>query len=366
MRVGLLFNHSSIVGGGELSFLDLAQALPACGITPVVVVPEPGDVTDRIKRTRLETAFLAWPSLRGAGLLRWPGAVARAALLFREKRLDAVHANGARCMLVAGPAARRVGLPCLWHVRVLERDGRLDRIRAHFASIILANSRAVADTLSATGIPTPTIRVLYNGFPLEEWARVEPVDLATAFGLPAGPVILAAGRLTPWKRFEDLLLACRLLSDAGQPMSCVLAGSAMPSEQAYESELKRLASELGLGRLVFAGWRPDVPALMKGASVFALPSKAEPFGRVLVEAWACGAPLVATRAGGPAELVHDGEDGLLVPPENPTALAGAIRRILKEPGLAARLRAAGLTRAAAFNIRSHAEQVAEIYRTLTS
>ena len=81
MRVGLLFNHAAIVGGGELSFLDLATELPACGVTPVAIVPGPGEVADRLGQAGVETASLIWPALRGAGILRCPATVAMRSLV---------------------------------------------------------------------------------------------------------------------------------------------------------------------------------------------------------------------------------------------------------------------------------------------
>ncbi len=97
-------------------------------------------------------------------------------------------------------------------------------------------------------------------------------------------------------------------------------------------------------RVRFLGWRADKGALYRAADVVVFPSRYEPFGTVSLEAWAYERPLVTTDADGPAGLVTPESDALMVPREDPEALATAIRRVLDEPGLAARLVAAGRTR----------------------
>ena len=100
-------------------------------------------------------------------------------------------------------------------------------------------------------------------------------------------------------------------------------------------------------RVRFLGWRDDRSALLKAATAVLIPSRHEPFGNVVVNAWAHGTPLVATRSEGPGYLVRDGEDGLLVPVDDAHALAEAARRVIGDQSLAQSLIAAGSQRAAA-------------------
>ncbi len=114
-----------------------------------------------------------------------------------------------------------------------------------------------------------------------------------------------------------------------------------------EGALRRLADELGVSRRVrFLGWREDRSALLKAADVCLVPSRYEPFGNVVVNAWAHEVPLVAAASQGPAFLVRDGEDGLKVPVDDPEALAAAVTALLSDQALAGRLRAAGAKRVA--------------------
>ena len=100
-------------------------------------------------------------------------------------------------------------------------------------------------------------------------------------------------------------------------------------------------------RVRFLGWRGDRSALLKAATAVLVPSRHEPFGNVVVNAWAHGVPLVATRSEGPSYLVHDGEDGLLAPVDDAHALANAICRVIADKALAQQLIAEGTLRAMA-------------------
>jgi glycosyltransferase involved in cell wall biosynthesis len=108
------------------------------------------------------------------------------------------------------------------------------------------------------------------------------------------------------------------------------------------ARLRDLVHNLGLGnRLAFVGQRNDVADLIAGSDVIVIPSRAEPFGRVALEAMALSKPVVGTNAGGLPEVVEDGRTGLLVPPESPIALGAAMRRLADDTGLRQRLGDAG-------------------------
>ena len=113
----------------------------------------------------------------------------------------------------------------------------------------------------------------------------------------------------------------------------VIVGYANPAEQEYEDELKALTERLGLSdRVIFTGLRPDVPALLAGATVSVMPSLNEALSNVLLESMAAGAPTVATRVGGTPEAIVDDVTGLLVEPGDATALAEAVARLLQRAG----------------------------------
>ena len=189
-------------------------------------------------------------------------------------------------------------------------------------------------------------RVVYNPVDLRrvlDWGQEEPPAWAGA--LFGRPTVVAAGRLSRQKGFDVLIRAHARLLAQGAAHDLLILG-----EGAGHAELLALARELGVeGSVHLPGHVANPYPLIRRAAVFALASRWEGFANVVVEALACGVPVVATDCpSGPAEILAGGRHGLLVPPDDPEALAGALGRVLGDPALAARLRAGGPARAQAF------------------
>lgn len=142
-------------------------------------------------------------------------------------------------------------------------------------------------------------------------------------------MILALGRLHPNKAFDTLIDALAQVPEA----YLWIAG-----EGPLLGELERQAAKLGvIARTRFLGWRDDVAGLFAAADLFVCPSRHEPLGNVVIEAWAQGKPVVAAAAQGPSQLIFDGENGLLTPVDDASAMAGAINRVLGDHDFAAHL-----------------------------
>jgi glycosyltransferase involved in cell wall biosynthesis len=166
-----------------------------------------------------------------------------------------------------------------------------------------------------------------------------PVDRASLNTPDDAVAVLVLSRMHPVKGIDTILRAAAQLP----ALHLWLAGDG-PERATYE----RLAHSLGIAdRAHFLGWRNDRKALLAACDICALPSRYEPFGTVIVEAWSAGRPLVATAADGARQYVHDDEDGLICPPDDPAALANCLTRLLREPDLGTRLAAAGRARFAA-------------------
>ena len=163
-----------------------------------------------------------------------------------------------------------------------------------------------------------------------------PTPRAT-LGVPAeAKLILALGRLHRAKGFDTLIHAL-----AGLPGAhAVIAG-----EGPERAALTSLATDVQVAdRLHLVGWRSDMGALLAACDVFVCPSRHEPLGNAILEAWSAARPVVAADAQGPRALIRDGADGLLVPIDNAAALRRALASVLQTPGLAATLAGAGRTR----------------------
>ncbi len=196
---------------------------------------------------------------------------------------------------------------------------------------LVGNTRALAQWITAQGWPAARTHYLPNFAPDLHAAPPERL------GIPAGRrIVLALGRLHANKAFDILLRALPHLPGA----HAVIAG-----EGPERAGLEALARQLGVAdRVLFPGWREDTAGLLAAADVLACPSRHEPLGNVVVEAWSAGRPVVAASASGPRELIRPGEDGLLVPPEDVEALATSLRLVLENGSFAARLAESGRAR----------------------
>jgi glycosyltransferase involved in cell wall biosynthesis len=208
--------------------------------------------------------------------------------------------------------------------------------------------------MTANGVPAdrahyiPTFPDVRNDLPVDKRALQTP---------PGAKVVLALSRLHPKKGLDTLLRAVATLSD----VHVWLAG-----DGPLQSDLQAVAEELGMqDRAHFLGWRTDRAALLRAADVCALPSRYEPFGTVILEAWAAGTPLVACKSAGPAAHVVDGKNGLLVEIDDVDALSAALARVLTDPALRKSLIGEGFTAyLAGFTREAVTAQMVALYRKL--
>ncbi|HLV81482.1 MAG TPA: glycosyltransferase family 4 protein, partial [Chthonomonadaceae bacterium] len=240
---------------------------------------------------------------------------------------DLVHGHGLRGAWIGALAASRAGIPFLFTAHNLVSPAGL-LLRACLRSIgqravrAIAVSQAVADMLAAAGFPAEKIVVIPNGIALEPFdAPFDAAETRAAYGIPAGaPLVLAVGRLAPEKGFDVLIEAFGRLSAHVPDARLALVGGGP-----LEETLKALAGERAI---LFTGPVAEVAPLLRAADVVAVPSRQEGQGIVALEAMAARKPVVASRVGGLAETVIEGETGLLVPPGDAEALAAVLETLL--------------------------------------
>ena len=187
-------------------------------------------------------------------------------------------------------------------------------------------------------VPPKKVRAIHNSIDVEQ-IRADGLSVRNAQPFPAVKKIVTVANFYPVKGHRVLLEALRhLANDSAPPFECLLVG-----EGPERSRLEQQAREAGLGSKVrFIGSRSDIPSILKGSDLFVFPSRWDGLGIAVLEAMAVGLPVVACAAGGVPEIIRNGENGILVPPDDPAALADGIRGLLKEPESARRLIAPAL------------------------
>lgn len=280
--------------------------------------------------------------------------------LMRRLQPQIVHASSSKAGVLGRVAARLTDVP----IRVFTVHGWafgasggvrswLYRLAERAMRPLTTFTICVSESERAAGIRARTCDarrtvVVYTGVELDSRALARPAQGA--------PTIVWVGRLQAPKDIVTFVRALALVR--GEYRALVVGGG--PDLHVAEEELE----QLGLAdSVVLAGERDDVPTLLAASHVFALSSRSEALPVSVLEAMAAGLPVVATRTGGVAELVEDGETGLLVPPVDPPALAAALQRLLDDPEFRARLGAAGRARVERhFRIDSFLEAHLDLYR----
>jgi glycosyltransferase involved in cell wall biosynthesis len=348
-RGTLFVDHAGVLGGAELSLLDIASAL---GKRAEVLLLADGPFRPALEARDVRvtvTALGALGAVKKETRVPSPAALVDAlgvsrAVARHARRRAVICANSQKAFVVCAAAGILARRPVVWHLRDILAAPHFSatNVRAAVtlanlrATRVIANSHATAAAFTAAGGRESLVRVVHNGIdpaPFDAVTDAEAADVRAALGLPATAFVVALfGRFHPWKGQQVLLQA--LPSLAG--VHALFVGAPLFGEELFASALRAEAEKLGLAaRVHFTGFRDDIPALMRSADIVVHASVyPEPFGRVIVEGMLARRPVVATRAGGVGEIVTDGETGVLVPPGDVDALVSAISGLLADPARA--------------------------------
>ncbi len=322
-------------GGVPLHLRRLARYVRSRGHSVnVVSLAPPGQVSRLLDQAGVPTA-----SCDAAGPWDWR-VIQRLAAIIGDIGPDLVHsflfhANLAARLagLLAGFDRRR--LVCEIQTVEIERRWHLpvDACTQRLCAWIVGNSASVIEHLATRGRIAPSrLRLIWGGVDVDTIEAAAPVA-RQQLGVPLGcPLLLWVGRLDPIKGLDVLVEAVRLPGPLGA------AHVAIAGDGPYRGALEQLVVQAGLtDRFHLLGLRPDVPGLLKTADAFVFPSRTEGLPNALLEAMAAGLPVVTTDAPGCSDLVRDADTGLIVPPDDPPALAAALAKLLADQSLRVRL-----------------------------
>ena len=338
------------IGGSERHLLTLLPALAARGIEPVFVglddpAWDPADFYDA-----LTVPAVRIPAPRDLD----PLLLSR---LVRGLRADVVHTHLVHADLYGGLAAKLRGttLVSTKHNDDPFRTGVFrfaERGLARLADRVIAISDSLRRfTVDQVGVPAEKVETIHYGLdePPRAWGT-NPPDAVPA----SARVVLSTSRLTRQKGIDVAVEALSFLPD---DVVLVVLGEGPEREPLEELAREHVVES----RVILPGRVPDVASWLRRASVYVQPARWEGFGLAVLEAMVCGVPVVATNVSSLPELVADGETGLLVPPDDPAALAGAIEGALADPALGA----AGLDRARReFSVQQMADRTVALYERL--
>lgn len=334
------------IGGTEMQAVDLALSMARAGHRVTLgVLRAGGPLIEKLRGSAVSVEVF-----RPRGGLDSPrGVLALLSLsrYFRRHRFDVVHTHDLWSNLMGVVAAKLAGVPAIVSSqRDLSHDAWYRGWRRAWmrktqtlSSALLVNSAAIREALvTREGLNPAKIRVIHNGVNASEFVRVSTRRIQLFPGLDACKLIVLVGNMLSDVKGHPWLIAAAptILSEFPETRFIMVGDGIL--RPAFERSVAENRVE---ANVLFLGQRSDVADILACCDLAVLPSRAEGFPNAALEYLAAGLPTVASRVGGIPELIEDGVTGLLVPPENPSALSSAILSLLRDPEKARQIGANG-------------------------
>jgi len=345
--------------GGQNQVLLTVLGLRALGHRAMLIAHAAGELRQRAKEG-LELIPLA-PKMEMDLSAAW-----RLSRLIKQLRPDVLHAHDPHAVAMAALAlsmSTQLAKPPLVASRRVDfhlKDNAFSRWKYRQVDLFICVSEAIRRMLIGDGVPASRVVTVNEGIDIGHVEAAPKADLHSELWLPHNsPIVGNVAALVPHKGQRHLIEAAALVVKKVPDARFVIAG-----EGELRPSLERQIKEHHLEKHVFlAGFRPDILSVHKAFDIFVMSSVTEGLGTSLLDAMACGKPVVATTAGGMPEVVTDGRTGLLVPPRDHAAMADAIVRLLQDPVVRAEMAAAGEARVRAkFSVERMVDDTLNVYR----
>lgn len=332
-------------GGAETIFVELAAGLDRNRWDGVAVVPKAAWISKALADRGIEPIIL--PS-DGRFNIRYLRQLVRA---IRRHRAQVVHTHLFGAALYGSLAGFLTGVPVIctlhgspdldWSARWMGLRYRLIRLGAR--RMVCVSDHLLRDFRSRAPFPENRTVVIHNGVDLTHFRPGAGQEARDHLGIaPDEFVVGTVGNFRPAKAMDDFVRAAGELLRQDPRFRFMIVGQ---KEDTIFPAVEALARSLGLeGRLECLGFRSDVPVLLRAFDVFVCSSRSEGFSLATIQAMASGVPVVATRSGGPQEIIREGIDGILVDVDAPTQIAEAVLALSRDPQRRGQLREQGRTR----------------------
>ena len=368
----LFISHDSSLQGAERCLLEAVLRLDKERFEALVLLPWSGPIDALLKEANIPYIIryvASWiPSKRQTSFLypfTWFRNL-RARLwslqhLIGAHNIDLVYTNTST-VLDGALAAHRAGIPHIWHIHEhLKGNTDLytylpywltDRLTLKYSNLVITPSKALATMRFPAA--NNKVRIIPNGIDLSTFQHGNGERLRTSLGIPANaPVLSFIGAISAVKDPLTFATAAASIFVYQPNTHFLLAGSS--NDPALEQALQALIKRHGLSHCFhILGFRSDTHDILAAATVHVSTSLRESFGLTVIEAMAAGKAVVATRCGGPEDVLVDGETGFIVAPGRPDELANAVLKLLDDPELANAMGEAG-------HIRCNKLYSAEVY-----
>jgi glycosyltransferase involved in cell wall biosynthesis len=380
----LYVHHFAQIGGGETALLDVFRFLDRRRVQPVLLAP-PGSFMEAAgglgvecieyrprefqlvsKGPFISRAARRALSLAGQMVSAWPENARQIGVAARIRSADVVHCFTHYDAQAAALAASGSRLPLVITCHSHNASRLEHRAAYRFAREVWVPSQWVKDEIAGSHFPPGRLRVVSVGVDTEKFSpSVDGSAFRQSFGLSSGEKVVGlAARLLRLKRHDVLIKAAGIVAKRFQDVRyCIVGGGADYWEGQkngnYQAELDYLAGELKIkDKIIFTGERKDIPQALAAMDVVVNLSANETFGRSVAEAMASARPVICADSGAVPELVAQGKTGILIPYDDPQALADSICGLIEDPPKAQTIG----RQAREFILRNHSmQQVIEEY-----
>lgn len=364
-----------VAGGGHLGTLEIMDRLRPYGFEPIAVVNHKESyVTDLMREYAISSVFI--PGYPGLLMRNIPQFMNQVFLFWKtiiKGKISLLHLSD----LITGHygilAARLARIPSILHMKSLywtKEYGWPNRLILSKASTILAISEAVRKACMGAGLPKDKTITIHDGVDPQNFPLKEDMEhkVRNELNIEKDTLVIGfVGRLgVPWKNEPLVYKLGRELSQQIEHLCLLVVGGPYDGKSETFEQSRRLAKELGgTVEIQFLGSRNDIPALLPAMDVYLVPSKEEPFGRVVIEGMAAGLPVVGSNNGGIPEMITDGQDGFLRSPEDLSGWVTVVKTLLRNPELRRRIgKSARKTVEERFTLGKMIEKIARIYSAL--
>jgi len=326
----------SSIAGAENVVLTLAKGMKSSQFeSEICTLTSEGDLHNKAEQIGIKTYALGYKNI-----LSLPKVVIKLIILLHKINYYIINTHLSQASVIGIIVGRLVKIPCIIETRhysdYMYKYGNkmkqwLDKETVNMADHVIVVSNAGKEVLkNMEGVKEEKITVIYNGTSIDKFRPYnikQRRQIRENLKIEEKIILSYTGRLRPEKGHQYLLEAIFEIKDQYTNIVLLLIGDGV-----LRSDLEALTRQLNIENKVrFLGDRKDIPELLSATDIYVHPSVVEGFGISIIEAMAAGLPVIATNVGGIPEIITNGENGILVPPENPQALAEAISDLIEHP-----------------------------------
>ncbi|MDP8217793.1 MAG: glycosyltransferase, partial [Candidatus Theseobacter exili] len=303
-KIAYFFEHPTL-SGGERSFLEAINNLDRKRFEPIAICPESGLLHDELKRRNIHMIFHSMAQQKKPDASHFKDIPMELASKISGLNINLIHANSLSTSCYSGAIGSFLNIPSIGHIREIQKLSTACKNRLSCNTILIAVSKAAAESLISQGIAKEKVRVVHNSINSDLFCS-DPECPSKTFrseiaANPDTPLIGFVGQICIRKGIDSFLKAAAVVAKDFNDAKFIIIGrrfSRKAESMQLEEDLHEMANSKTLkGRVIFTGYRNDVPRIMKYLDLLVLPARQDPFPRVILEAMATGLPVVATNVG---------------------------------------------------------------------